>query len=746
MKKYIFLIVVLITTISVAQTTNGINYKALIKDDLGNVLVSQTIDVKFTIIADNGPTDVYTETYTGVSTDANGITVLNIGEGTTTDVFTDIIWRSDTHSLKTEIDTEQDGTFEFVSTTQFMAVPYALHATTATTALNAGATSIDDLIDGKTYANGRSLFLGIDAGSNDDGTINNNNVGVGYKALNSNTTGFDNTANGYQALYQNTFGDSNVANGSAALFSNTTGSGNTANGVLALYQNTTGYLNTANGVSTLYSNISGYWNTANGYQALFSNITGIGNVALGYKAGFLETGSNKLYIANSDTTTPLVYGDFDTEILTINGDLQVTGNISGGGINDLNDGKADTNGSSLFLGIDAGANDDGSNNSNVGVGYQALQDNTTGRFNTANGNQALWENMTGESNTAMGNIALRQNITGTGNTAIGGDALRQNTTGFRNTATGRASLLFNTTGDFNTANGNDALHENISGNGNVALGYKAGYFETGNNTLYIANTDTNTPLIYGEFDNEILTINGKATVNESTSSTSTHALSGIKTHTGNHDAYGVYGENTVADFYGYGVYGKGGFIGVRGQVNATGTNSYYGVRGNVSGGSGANYGVYGSSNSGATNYAVYAAGDLAYSGTLISTSDRKLKTNINRLNNGITTIMSLQPSTYSFKESYQKSMQVSNKPQFGFMAQELQIVLPELVSENKHPGANKDDQEISYLGINYIGLIPILTAGMQEQQEHIKTLEDKIESQNQSIESLISRIEAIENR
>ena len=141
---------------------------------------------------------------------------------------------------------------------------------------------------------------------------------------------------------------------------------------------------------------------------------------------------------------------------------------------------------------------------------------------------------------------------------------------------------------------------------------------------------------------------------------------------------------------------------------------------------------------------MYASGDLGYTGALISASDRKLKTNIKKLSNGMATIMSLQPSAYSFKESYQKSMHVSNKPQFGFMAQELQTVLPELVSENKHPDANKEDETISYLGINYIGLIPILTAGIQEQEEHIKTLESKIDSQSQTIESLISRLEALE--
>ena len=62
-----------------------------------------------------------------------------------------------------------------------------------------------------------------------------------------------------------------------------------------------------------------------GREAGFQNVTGNANVFIGYKAGFNETGSNKLYIANSNTTTPLIYGEFDTPLVNINGQLQVTG-------------------------------------------------------------------------------------------------------------------------------------------------------------------------------------------------------------------------------------------------------------------------------------------------------------------------------------------------------------------------------------------------------------------------------------
>ena len=76
------------------------------------------------------------------------------------------------------------------------------------------------------------------------------------------------------------------------------------------------------------------------------------------------------------------------------------------------------------------------------------------------------------------------------------------------------------------------------------------------------------------------------------------------------DIAGVYGENDDHDYYGYGVHGKGGYIGVYGQVTPTGDSSYRGVVGQVSGGSGENVGVWASASGSGRNYAVYASGDI----------------------------------------------------------------------------------------------------------------------------------------
>lgn len=124
--KLTLLVALLITALSFAQ--QGINYKALIKDNLGNVLSSQSIGVQFQIreATVNG-TAVYTETHTE-TTDANGILILNIGTGTTSDIFTDINWSSNDHWLNIQIDITGGTNYIDMSTTQFMAVPYALVA------------------------------------------------------------------------------------------------------------------------------------------------------------------------------------------------------------------------------------------------------------------------------------------------------------------------------------------------------------------------------------------------------------------------------------------------------------------------------------------------------------------------------------------------------------------------------------------------------------------------------------------
>jgi len=121
-----FALAVLLTSLSVAQ--QGINYKAVIKDGSGNVIPNDLIVVQFTILKGVGMSNEYLETHTP-TTDANGIVILNIGTGTTSDDFTAIDWASDDHYLNVQINT--GGGLVDMGTTGFKAVPYALHSKTA---------------------------------------------------------------------------------------------------------------------------------------------------------------------------------------------------------------------------------------------------------------------------------------------------------------------------------------------------------------------------------------------------------------------------------------------------------------------------------------------------------------------------------------------------------------------------------------------------------------------------------------
>ena len=143
-------------------------------------------------------------------------------------------------------------------------------------------------------------------------------------------------------------------------------------------------------------------------------------------------------------------------------------------IDDLIDGKSDNdasqNGSSIFLGIDAGLNDDSSDNQNVGVGFQSLHANINGTHNTAYGYKSLYSNVNGDNNVANGNGALYSNTQGSGNIANGNSALFSNTLGNNNIAGGNGTLASNTSGNNNVANGSVSLYANTTGSNNIATG------------------------------------------------------------------------------------------------------------------------------------------------------------------------------------------------------------------------------------------------------------------------------------
>jgi len=139
--KHILQTLALLLLVFVASAQQGINYKAIINDAEGNALANTEVTVQFTIL-ENSTTNVYQETHS-TTTDANGIIIINIGEGTPiSGDFSIIDWGSNPYFLKVEIN-KGDGLID-LGTTEFKAVPYALYAKTAEDA--AKKTFVDQLV------------------------------------------------------------------------------------------------------------------------------------------------------------------------------------------------------------------------------------------------------------------------------------------------------------------------------------------------------------------------------------------------------------------------------------------------------------------------------------------------------------------------------------------------------------------------------------------------------------------------
>ena len=97
-------------------------------------------------------------------------------------------------------------------------------------------------------------------------------------------------------------------------------------------------------------------------------------------------------------------------------------------------------------------------------------------------------------------------------------------------------------------------------------------------------------------------------------------------------------------------------------------------------------------------------------------SDEKLKENIQNLSYGLDTVKSLKPRQFKWKDNQQQSI--------GFVAQEVESLIPEVVSEVSADIKGGTDEKIKAL--NYANLTAVLTKAIQEQQAIIEDLQQQI--------------------
>ena len=322
---------------------------------------------------------------------------------------------------------------------------------------------------------------------------------------------------------------------------------------------------------------------------------------------------------------------------------------------------------------------------------------------------------TGELNTIIGTIAGRDNITGSRNTYIG-DSAGSGPSGDACTYVGIAAGALSG-GKDNTFIGDSAGANNAAGNNNcmlgvgagvgstgsdnIFIGYFAGASETGSNKLHIDNTNTATPLIYGDFSSNSLSINGKLTA------------------TGLLDAKG-------------GIYLPNAFGPDNAYVGNAGNAISFGDIGNSEDFLGyANNTFYFRDSPGGADVAqpaVYAASFPTY-------SSRRWKHDIQDLTNPLEIIKQLRGVSYIWNQDH------GGKEDFGFIAEEINEILPEIAPKNTNGEVD---------GVDYGRLTPYLVEAIKAQQLQIEALQKTNESlkisQTNENKDLKKRVEELESQ
>ncbi|MEL6639003.1 MAG: tail fiber domain-containing protein [Bacteroidota bacterium] len=247
--------------------------------------------------------------------------------------------------------------------------------------------------------------------------------------------------------------------------------------------------------------------------------------------------------------------------------------------------------------------------------------------------------------------------------------------------------------------------------------------------------------------------------------------------------YGLYNyvyDNTSSSNTKYGIYNY--------VQDATSGSNKYGIYNYLEkSGTGTNYALWSGVADG-TDYAGYFSGNVVVTGTVVDgMSDGRLKEGTKDLVGALGMIAQLKPKSYRFKDNL--GIQLPEGLQYGLIAQELETVMPDLVTDFSVPGqpiyervaqpkaalpeaptdlslskSEKDQlalaptatelvessQEIvgyeaeqSYKAINYRALIPVLVGAVQEQQSQIEEQQSQIQALQTEVQTLRATVQRL---
>ncbi|GEM_PF-1479013 len=296
------------------------------------------------------------------------------------------------------------------------------------------------------------------------------------------------------------------------------------------------------------------------------------------------------------------------------------------------------------------------------------------------------------------------------NTIIGSQALSNNTWGSANIAIGKQSSFSNNEGESNISIGDKALYSNINGSNSIAIGFESLF----SNTAY-RNIATGWRSLYNNNSGSDNIAIGHENLLSNTTGSYNIGIGGFSNNTSG--SYNVY-IGGIANNAGSTIVNKNTAIGYGSRIDGNYTNASaigYGASVFAS-----NTVVLGDAN--ITH--VYSRG--AYS----SSSDIRIKKNIEPITYGLNAILKLRPVKFTFIQNDQK--------QIGFIAQEIKQIMPEVVS-----GIEGDLGKGEILSVSYPNIVAALTKALQEEDAKNEQLKKELKFQKDEIEILKKKVELV---
>lgn len=687
-----------------AQVPQGMSYQSVVRNASGTPQVSTPVTLRFSVLQGSATgTPVYVETQ-GFTTNAQGLVSGTIGVGTPTQgTFSTIDWSSGSYYLKVEADINNQGIFSISGTSPIVSVPYSLYSGTASSLAATGIANGNVLTwDGANSDPNVALFevkdkkgnpifsvypTGVEIIFDETAPLRSTKGGFAVSGRNSTRAVVDimrMTADS-TTVYVNNLAKRSAKGGFAVSGRN---SSRANSDILRVTPDST-RIYTADPLKGFGVGLSS--GAADSYLKLTPD-----NYFIGQESGMSINGGLYNSFMGFQTGKNTVYGNR---------------NIAIGYQSGLNNNSDDN----IFVGYQSGL--ESSKSFNTMVGYQSGYSNS-GQANCFFGYQSGyantgWNNVyigykcgvssTGGSNVFAGNLSGFSNTSGDYNVFVGDQSGYSNTTGWSNNFIGQGAGYSNSTGTNNIFMGNDAGRLNEATSGNIFLGRNAGYSHTvGYGNTYIGHMAAE-KLANGANNLILGTYAGNA-----------------KTSGDINVFLGPYaGENNVTG-------SQNVFIGPHAGMNATGSN-------NVFVGSSAGYDETGSNKliiaNNSSNPLVsgdFTAKTFSINGSLTATtvngvSDARLKKNISPIPNALTKVMNLRGVNFEWKDTTMKGTQI------GFIAQEVEKVVPEVVNYSK---------EKDLYTLQYAPVTALLVEAMKEQQKNIEQLKAENDALKKQIEEI----------